>query len=123
VTRGQTGVTDRYYRERKERVGTNEEHVEDDDNNNNDDDDDDDDNYDNKKDNDGRVIRDFSISNASRREKATRRRLKYMWKSERRRKKSLMKECVGQVQISAHTGVIHAIIIALSKRASNNALP
>jgi len=35
-----------------------------------------------------------------------------------------MKKRVEQVRISAHTGVIHATIIALiSKRASNNALP
>lgn len=99
--------------------------MEDDDNNNDDDDDSDDGNYDNKKDNDGRDIREFNINNASRRE-TTRRTLKYMWKSEREgaRNSSLMKERVEQVQISAHTGVTHATIIALiSKRASNNALP
>lgn len=41
------------------------------------------------------------------------------------RNRSLMKKRVEQVRISAHTGVIHATIIALiSKRAStNNALP
>lgn len=40
------------------------------------------------------------------------------------RNRQLMKERVEQVQISVHTGVIHATIIALiSKRASNNALP
>lgn len=40
------------------------------------------------------------------------------------RNRQLMKERVEQVQICAHTGAIHATIIALiSKRASNNVLP
>lgn len=50
-----------------------------------------------------------------------------MEKRERKgaRNSSLMKERVEQVQISAHTGVTHATIIALisKQRASNNALP
>lgn len=49
----------------KGRVGANQDHVKD--NDNNDDDGGDDNNYDNKKDNDGRDIRDFNISSASRR--------------------------------------------------------
>lgn len=66
----------------------------------------------------------FNVNNASRRG-TTNRRLKYSGKTrEGARNHSLMKERVEQVQISAHTSVIHAtIIVLISKRASNNALP
>lgn len=105
----------------KRRVRANQDHVKD--NDNNDDDGGDDNNYDNKKDNDGRDTRDFNISSARRRGTT---KLRYICGKVREgaRNRSLMKERVEQVQISAHTGVIHATVIALiSKRASNNVLP
>lgn len=89
--------------------------MEDDDSNN----DDNDDNYDNKKDNDGRDVRDFNnLAEGGRGAKVE------INVREGARNRQLMKERVEQMQISVHTGVIHATIIALiSKRASNNALP